>query len=167
MVDIQEVSLSNPSFARHIRLLTFEVPFTGKWSPNIVTAKPYGIMSSCRSSRTISDILFENAISSRDPSPTQDYARVKIGDVGFVHRGQFYLIFSAGSQLGERRLLGRDVPDTFEPLNVRTPVSGEPRKPDCLRTPTVRPIGIEIAAAEFKVYSPVRPIPWTILRFLF
>ena len=87
-------------------------------------------------------VMFENLKSptSREPAPTRDYARVKIGDVGFIRSGQFHLLFSAGSPLGER-LLGRDVPITFEPLTVGRIVSGRPRPPGCLHTITVRDQG--------------------------
>ena len=81
----------------------------------------------------------------REPAPTHNYPRINIGDVGFIRRGQFHLLFSAGSPLGDRRL-GDDVPATFEELTVGTPVSGQPRLPGCLRTDAVREIGAGLAA---------------------
>ncbi|KAF9644728.1 hypothetical protein BDM02DRAFT_3121390 [Thelephora ganbajun] len=88
-----------------------------------------------------------------EPAPTSDYTRIKIGDVGFIRRGQFNLMFSAGSPLGLRQL-GVDVPITFEELDVETRPSGQPRQPGCLRTPTVRPIGADLAGTAFTPLSP-------------
>ena len=119
--------------------------FADRWTA-ITTVTPYG--SRRFIDRRGSCLNFVGNAISREPTPTQDYTRIKIGDVGFVRCGQFHLLFSAGSPLGERQL-GRDVPDKFEPLNVGTPVSGEPRKPDCLRTSTVRHIGAGLGTTEF------------------
>ena len=80
---------------------------------------------------------------SREPAPTDKYDRVNIGDVGFIRWGQFHLLFSAGSPLGERRL-GEDVPVTFEPLAVGEVARRQPRLPCCLRTDTVRQVGASI-----------------------
>jgi len=77
---------------------------------------------------------------SREPAPARNYTRINIGDVGFIRRGKFHLLFSAGSSLGQR-LPGRDVPSTFEELDIGTLASGEPRRPGCLHTPTVRQVG--------------------------
>lgn len=77
---------------------------------------------------------------SREPAPARNYTRINIGDVGFIRRGQFHLLFSAGSSLGQR-LPGRDVPSTFEELDIGTLASGQPRRPGCLHTPTVRQVG--------------------------
>ena len=81
-----------------------------------------------------------NPAISREPAPTRTYTRISIGDVGFIRRGQFHLLFSAGSPLGERKL-GDDVPPTFEALSVGIPEPLQPRMPGCLRTDTVREIG--------------------------
>ena len=75
----------------------------------------------------------------REPSPV-NYTRIAIGDVGFIRRGQFHLLFSAGSPLGERQL-GVDVPETFEQLTVGTLVRDKPRPPGCLCTTSVREVG--------------------------
>lgn len=90
-------------------------------------------------------LKIQNPVTSREPAPTHNYTRINIGDVGFIRRGQFHLLFSAVSPLGERQL-GDDVPATFEELAVRTPVSGQPRLPCCLRTDTVREIGVGLSA---------------------
>ena len=81
---------------------------------------------------------------SRQPAPA-DYARIAIGDVGFIRRGRFHLLFSAGSPLGEREL-GEGVPTTFEQLTVGTPARDQPRLPGCLCTTTVREIGAGLGA---------------------
>jgi len=67
--------------------------------------------------------------------------------VGFIRDGQFNLLFSAGSPLGQRQL-GDDVPTTFEQLIVGTPPPFEPRRPICLHTPTVRQLGVCFGSAE-------------------
>ena len=90
---------------------------------------------------------------SREPSPTNKYPRVNIGDVGFIRRGKFHLLFSAGSPLEDRRL-GDDVPTTFEPLDVGDLDSSLPRQPGCLRTSTVRQFGVGLGAtASASLYA--------------
>ena len=81
---------------------------------------------------------------SREPAPT-NYARVSIGDVGFIRRGQFHLLFSAGSPLAERQPR-EDLPTTFEPLVVGNLTRGQPRMPGCLRTQTVKEVGAGLGA---------------------
>lgn len=76
----------------------------------------------------------------REPGPIYSYRRVKPGDVGYVRRGRFHLLFSAGIPLGSR-VVGHDVPLTFEPLNVGPIIPGEVRSPGYLRTNAVRQIG--------------------------
>ena len=44
---------------------------------------------------------------------------------------------------------GRDVPSTFEELDVGTLASGQPRRPGCLHTPTVRQVGAGLDATGF------------------
>ena len=56
-------------------------------------------------------------------------------------------MFSAGSPLGELEP-GEDVPATFVPLEVGTPVFGKLRQPGCLRTPNVRQFGAPSDTAE-------------------
>jgi len=75
---------------------------------------------------------------SREPSPT-DYTRIGIGDVGFIRRGQFHLLFSAASPVG-------DVPSASEPLNIGRTTFRGPRDPGCLRTDTVRRLGASLGA---------------------
>jgi len=59
----------------------------------------------------------QSNIDCREPGPIYSYRRVKPGDVGYVRRGRFHLLFSAEIPLRSRRL-GIDVPLTFEPLDV-------------------------------------------------
>jgi hypothetical protein len=84
-----------------------------------------------------------NLATSREPAPTGDYPRIRLGDVGFIRRGQFHLLFSAGCPLGTR-LLGTDVPTSFEELTVGKPVFGQPRLAGCLHTESVREVGASL-----------------------
>jgi hypothetical protein len=59
----------------------------------------------------------QSDIDSREPGPIYSYRRVRLGDVGYIRRGRFHLLFSAGIPLGSR-VPGTDVPLTFEPLDV-------------------------------------------------
>ena len=101
--------------------------------------------------------------SSRDPTPPEKYARIKVGDVGFIRRGKFYLLFSAGCPVGNRKL-GDDVPATFEPLDVGTLYPGLSRRgPRCLRTSTVRQVGVNLGVtASAGLYAVFPPSPFTI-----
>lgn len=82
----------------------------------------------------------------REPSPIYSYTRVRPGDVGYTHRGRFHLLFSAGIQLGSR-VLGTDVPHTFEPLDIGPIIPGEVRPPGYLRTNTIRQIGADVGGS--------------------
>jgi len=63
-------------------------------------------------------------------------------------------LFSAGSPLGELEP-GEDVPTTFVPLEVGTPVFGKLREPCCLRTSNVRPLGpLSGTATSTPLYVP-------------
>ena len=73
----------------------------------------------------------------RDPAPHDDFKRIQLGDVGYIRRGCFHLLFSAGSPLGERQL-GVDVPRTFKQLEVGRISKGEPRLPGYRSTGSVR-----------------------------
>ena len=86
----------------------------------------------------------------REPAPIHSFKRVQLGDVGYVRRGRFHLLFSAGRPLGERRL-GVDVPLTFEPLNVGPIIYSQPRLPGYLCTKTVRKIGAGLRASTCAV----------------
>jgi len=141
MVDIQGVRLRT-GHSHVTSSLTFEAFLTGKWI-SFAMVMPCGSVSFSRSMSTMTEDL--NPVTSREPAPTHNYTRISIGDVGFIRRGQFHLLFSAGCPLGERQL-GEDVPATFEELSIGTPVFGQPRLPICLRTDTVREVGVGVGA---------------------
>ena len=82
----------------------------------------------------------------RQPAPIYSYNRVKPGDVGYIRRGRFHLLFSAGCPLGSRQL-GVDVPPTFEPLDTGPIVFDQPRLPGCLCTTTVKDTGVGLGAS--------------------
>jgi hypothetical protein len=86
-----------------------------------------------------------NLATSREPAPSGNYPRISLGDVGFIRRGQFHLLFSAGCPLGDRQR-GTDVPTTFTELTVGTPVFGQPRLAGCLHTESVREVGVGLGA---------------------
>lgn len=104
---------------------------------------PYGSVSLHWSLGLISENL-----ETREPAPSQSYMRINVGDVGFIRRGQFHLLFSAGCPLGERQP-GVDVPLTFEELNIGTLATGQPRRPGCLHTPNVQQVGAGLDATGF------------------
>lgn len=82
----------------------------------------------------------------REPGPIYSYKRVRLGDVGYMRRGRFHLLFSAGVPLGSREL-GVDVPTTFEPLDVGSIISGETRPPGYLHTESVQQIGVDVGGS--------------------
>ena len=82
----------------------------------------------------------------REPAPIHSYDRVELGDVGYIRRGRFHLLFSAGSPLGSRRR-GVDVPLTFEPLGVGPIIRSQPRLPGCLRTSSVKETGANLGVS--------------------
>jgi len=69
-----------------------------------------------------------------------------MGDVGYIRRGTFHLLFSAGVELGSR-VPGTDVPLTFEPLDVGPIIPGETIRPCYLHTDTVRQIGVDVGGS--------------------
>ena len=75
----------------------------------------------------------------REPAPLPDFECIQPGDVGYILRGCFHLLFSAGSPLGEREL-GVDVPYTFKQLHVGPIFNTQPRSPGYLSTDTIREI---------------------------
>jgi len=89
--------------------------------------------------------MVSDGLELREPAPASNYTRVNIGDVGFLRYGKFFLLFSAGSPLGNRRL-GEDVPATFEQLDVGNSAFPESRPPGCLHTSTIREVGSALDA---------------------
>jgi hypothetical protein len=88
----------------------------------------------------------------REPAPTRSFKRIQLGDVGYIRRGRFHLLFSAGCPLGERRL-GVDVPPAFQQLDVGPADYSQPRRPGCLSTSTVREAGVDFGAS-------LSPVPY-------
>ena len=87
----------------------------------------------------------------REPAPIYSYKRIRLGDVGYIREGGFHLLFSAGEPLGTR-ILGSDVPHTFEPLKVDRFIRRGVRPAGYLRTTSVREIGADVGASA--------AIPW-------
>ena len=96
----------------------------------------------------------------REPAPLDYFNRVQLGDVGYVRRGCFNLLFSAGCPLGERQL-GADVPLTFQPLTVGPIIKVQPRLPGYLSTKTFREAGVGLGASICAVpcVRPIAPVP--------
>jgi len=87
----------------------------------------------------------------REPAPIYSYKRIRLGDVGYIREGGFHLLFSAGEPLGTR-ILGGDVPHTFEPLDIGHIVHRRVRPAGYLRTTSVKEIGADVGASV--------AIPW-------
>ena len=85
-------------------------------------------------------------VTNREPGPTKSFKRVQIGDVGYVRRGRFHLLFSASLPLGSREL-GVDVPLTFKRLNVGEIDRTLPRLPGYLSTNSIRETGADVGAS--------------------
>ena len=83
----------------------------------------------------------------REPAPIYSYKRIRLGDVGYIRRGRFHLLFSAGHSLGSHRL-GTDVPLTFEPLDIGPIISNETRLPGYLCAGTVRKTGADLRNSD-------------------
>ena len=92
----------------------------------------------------------------REPAPLDYFKRIQLGDVGYVRRGCFHLLLSAGCPLGERQL-GIDVPLTFQPLAVGPIINAQPRLPGYLSTNTVQETGVGLEASMSAVPY-VRPV---------
>lgn len=96
----------------------------------------------------------------REPAPLPYFERAQLGDVGYIRRGCFHLLFSAGSPVDGREL-GVDVPRTFKQLEVGRIFNTQPRVPGYLSTntvreTTVRPRGPMYPYVRSAVYVPSR-----------
>ena len=87
-------------------------------------------------------------MTTREPAPLPYFKCVQPGDVGYIRRGCFHLLFSAGRPLGEREL-GVGVPRTFEQLDVGQTFTTQPRSPGFLSTDTVREIPTRSRASMY------------------
>lgn len=98
----------------------------------------------------------------RDPAPLDNFKRIQLGDVGYIRRGCFHLLFSAGCPLGERQL-GVDVPHTFKKLDVGPISKTQPRFPGYLSTNTVRktrvPLRVSMGTDNTDPYVRSHPFP--------
>jgi len=97
----------------------------------MVVGRCFGLDARC--------LKIRNSATFREPV-SADNKPIRIGDVGFIRRGQFHLLFHAGSSLGEVQL-GDDVPSTFIPLIIGKTAFRDPRPPDCLHTGAVEAYG--------------------------
>ena len=71
-------------------------------------------------------------VSAREPSPIRgSFERVKVGDVGYVRKGRFHLLFSAGREPGNMGP-GANTPRTFEPLTIGKTIYNQSRPPGYL-----------------------------------
>jgi hypothetical protein len=86
----------------------------------------------------------------REPAPLPYFKRIQLGDVGYIRRGCFHLLFSAGCPLGERRL-GVDVPRTFKQLDVGPIFNTQPRQPGYLCTSGVRETRVRLTPSASPV----------------
>ena len=73
--------------------------------------------------------------------------------MGFIARGQFYLLFHAGCPLKPGQVLGVDVPKSFVPLTIHERVVCAPRKAGIMSSESVHEIEIE-AKASATGYAP-------------
>ena len=123
MGNIQQVSSSNVSFQ------TWSQPVVGKCL-NLIVGMPCGSSFRSPSYPTWS---YETT---REPAPLPYFKRIQLGDVGYIRRGCFHLLFSACSPLDGIQL-GVNVPHTFNQLDVGPIFNTQPRLPGCLSTNTV------------------------------
>jgi hypothetical protein len=72
----------------------------------------------------------------REPAPLL-YERIQLGDVGYIRKGCFHLLFSASHPFDERQL-GVDVPRTFKQLDIGPIFNTQPREPGYLSAGGVR-----------------------------
>ena len=94
----------------------------------------------------------------REPAPLDDFERIRLGDVGYIRRGCFNLLFSAGRPLGERAL-GTDVPGTFEQLHVGPILRTEPQLPGCFSAGGVREIQTRTEASMYPCVCSIASVP--------
>ena len=100
----------------------------------------WSIIPTLQSLQTQSDIV------RREPGPIYSYKRVSLGDVGYIRQGRFHLLFSAGIPLGPRER-GKDVPSTFEQLEVGPIIKGENIPSEKIVAKAVRKIGVDVGVS--------------------
>jgi len=94
----------------------------------------------------------------REPAPLQYFDRIRPGDVGYIHRGCFNLLFSAGTPLGERQL-GVDVPRTFTQLDVVPILKPEPQSPGWLSAGAVQETPVHARGSMYPYVRTVASVP--------
>jgi len=82
----------------------------------------------------------------REPAPLPDFKCVQLGDVGYILRGCFHLLFSAGKPLDGREL-GVDVPRTFKQLHVGPTFNTQPGPQGYVSTNTVQETSTRLRAS--------------------
>jgi len=100
-------------------------------------------------------LKIRNPTTSREPM-TGDVPSVpiRIGDVGYIHLGQFFLLFHAGSERGA------NVPQSFEPLTIGETTFRIPRGPDRFHTDSVKEIKATVGATiSATPYAPSLRLP--------
>lgn len=117
-------------------------PLSGKCH-SLITGTPYGLLL-FRVTVLLCDL---NVAIAREPAPLNYFRRIQLGDVGYVRKGCFHLLFHAGKSLGDSEQLGVDVPLTFQLLTVGPVINTQPRLPGCLSTTTVRESGVGVEAS--------------------
>ena len=82
----------------------------------------------------------------REPAPLPYFRRVQPGDVGYIRRGCFNLLFHAGCSLDTGQL-GVGIPRTFKQLDVGPIFNTQSLLPGCLSTNNVRraPVRLRIS----------------------
>ena len=95
---------------------------------------------------------------SREPAPLPYFKRVQPGNVGYIRRGSFNLLFHAGCS-PDRGQLGVDVPHTFKELDVGPIFNREPRLPGYLSTNTVRETPARHRAPIYPYVRPSSSVP--------
>ena len=84
-------------------------------------------------------------MASREPSPAETYTRISLGDVGFIRRGQFHRLFSAGRRVEDQER-GNRVPRAFEILPTESTSTRQPLSLD-IHTDTIRETGASVGVS--------------------
>ena len=93
----------------------------------------------------------------RETTPVTASKRIQPGDVGYVRRGRFHLLFSAGLPLGDR-VPGSDVPQNFETLTVGKIVHDAPLPAGPLNTETVQVTGERLIPSRSPTPGTLSPL---------
>ncbi|TCD61451.1 hypothetical protein EIP91_008408 [Steccherinum ochraceum] len=94
-----------------------------------------------------------NGVAIWQPAPHPSHGTVQIGVVGYMQGGHFLPLFHAGLPPGNRKP-DKDVPDDFIQLNVGEIAHGQPRKPGCLHTKSIKRKNAKLDVAAESPLSP-------------